>query len=467
MYISLLITVVVLINYFIKRDLYFSILLGTSLLIINLLTFEKIPLNVLTFKTNITYYVNFLIIIFFVFGMKYIHTALDRTDSKKQITEISNKVLRDKNIKILLVILFSLIMAPHPFIGLILIIFVATFLNFSTYNIVFLPILSTLVSSTFYYTFNTIGIQVSRQLNFGIKIIVIYYAIMYITYLIENNHKNNIVIRRNLIDLLFTIILLILNIFIYGVTYTLSREIYVSTAVSLLLTIAAGRIIITKISVFNNLDEKLEDKIVLDKMNALATTNVPYLIILGVILVELFLYYLVIELGMIGIFIFTLVNVVLVKRLKVVNMSQEHIEKKVYVPFSLLSILLLVEFLLYGYGSGTLSQSRPYFERLFTDFFSGDSAVLNYLLNLFTGSLLPMETMFHILNLNSMTLPEETSEIMLHDFQLINYIQMLFGLVTFYVIDFIFTIKENKKFQILGILLIFSGILQLIIILFV
>lgn len=442
---ELIIALIMWFNYIIKKDLYMSVIIGITLTFINLIAIKGFSINVLSYQSSFNYYFISLVYILFIIVMRYINYSLRATEVKNQIIEIFNFWIKDTNLKILTIVFLSIIFCNTPFVGLVLLIFIATFMNFSRYNMVLIPIIFININ---YLLFNYLKIQSIEMINikYLLVIILIYYIIMYLNYIYENNKvKDNIMnhFQQNIIDLIYTILLFIFNCIALLILINI-LPIYGSIMLSVFLTLIFGRLLISKIPILVNEDQKLESEINLQRLTIFNKIKTPYFFVVSLFIVELILYILIIKYYIIGILIFSFINyiaVMYVMKKNKFNYFRNNIgEISKFIFFILLFTLVFI----------LIKNNINY---------SNDINILHKILDSYnkTGQLV-LDTILNVQNYIAYVLFDSnissqmltindiySKSLILKVYYLIK-IQFLFGIFYFYIIDFIFVLDKKESY---------------------
>lgn len=453
-----LIAVIVLFNFFIKKNLYYSILIGNILLFLLFVIKFNIPVNIFFYKENLMLYIKGLFIFAFIVVLKNINYSLKNTDTKDQITELANYILKDKNIKILFLILMSFLLMQTPLIGLIVLIFIASFLNASKIGMIVIPLTYTgLTQIVLIYTDETKNIEKTNKII--IFLIIIYYLFMYIFYLIENNkqfRKN--FLKRNIIDFLFTIILLIVNLFFFfsiGIITTYLNAVIIS----LIMTLFFARYLVSKIHVFHNQDLDLNESVDVHKISKLSKTNIPYLLILLLFIVQLLIYSMMLKYLYAGMIVFIIVNTLIMK--KISSKEKEKFKFDKYKKFLIIYSITLLNYIMIM--NLTSIDNSSLFGTFYTNITESNNLMQNVLLNIQSFIFFPITTFINSVQIDLSSSAVEYNSVNLLKFQIIVYIQMLFSILTYYYISFIFSVDEEDDFNIVTIITIISMIFQILI----
>lgn len=445
--IGFLIFIICLINYYLKRDIFLTTIIGLILITFYIIIESNFSLNVLTYQKNTNIYLDFLLVGGLIITFRAMNDKLIHSYIKQEIQIIFDKLLKEKKIKILVIVLMSFLMYKTPILSIIYLTFLASFFRLSKNTMFFLPIISVTISYSFNYLANNIkGLDVFLNFRVFILILVIYILVI-LVYLIEKTKKKLSENKVLLKDLLFYLIIFLVTTFLIFETKNII-DIKMSFLFSYISSIMIGIYLVNNINMFKNPEVHDQKDLVEKKLKALQRLKLPYLMIglflLFYILGYIFYYY-----------NHTLGEVFLITiNIGFVNMAKSSKTKinvdylKVLIILLLISInyILIKEIYLFNLENiNSIIDMYILEKRNILTILITSTAFLFYP---------PFEISFGALSVINLNLIKVIMSI---------NIQMIASFFTLYILSFIFNIKKRDMLLLVSLTLISSFVIQFII----
>lgn len=443
--VGFLITALVWINYYFKKNIYQSVLIGSILFFIYLTAIEHITLSVLFFKSNFKIYIILISFYFFLVTLKKINIILKNSIFKKKVSEITNFLVPGIILKIFLLIIFSLLMYNTPIISFLFLFIIGTFLNLSIFNLI---LSSLLLATTSYFTIFSLE-YFETNIIYGILIIIIYFIITIIIYFYE---EKNILVRQDKKNIVIEIIMfLLVSELLFLILHNIF-DIRVVLIIIFAIIILINKFFFEKYSVL--FDNKKKINIKNNELEIIKETNISYSLLGLFLFTYFFLYIILIYYLMIGLILMTVFNLTIIKYNKTKIIDHEN------VSFTFLYILIAVNYILFN----SIEYNNSEIVKIFSYYAETNNTLLAFLTNIQSFIFLPYPNIQNHLTILENNFSDYNIIIYLK-FELIIFIQVLFGLVNLYIIKYTFSIKEKDINALVVTFLVISSILQFIVVL--
>lgn len=445
-----LIVAIVIINFYIKKDLYLSTIIGLVLLNIYLMIYYDVTLVSTSQFIDFKLLLDIAILTCMMLVFKKINDITSFTSTKDDIRNMLDTVLKDKKLKLVTIFLLGVFFSLSPFLGVIYLIFIAIFFRISKYNLIIVPIVSVLLFDVLRYLLTFDQIYADKFIAF--KFLILMYSILTMFLMLEKIRKFDIVVVKELLlDLIFMVICLVINIYVYIIAnylYSLKIAIFISLLITWILSI----IVLNKFSFFVNKDYKERKR---EKYKSyLAKMRLPYLTIVSIFLLEILgflLFHINFEIG--GIYIIIL-NLLFIK-----NFNSKNEYKKI--DYSKVVVFIIVIYVTIFILQSALEHSmEEVLSKLNNEvLYLGDP--LNFLLNSLNLILLPNTGIIE--NQFTSEVIRTTTNLKI---LLMLKVQMSFSIINLFILSQVFSLKKEEVLYIITTVLVTSIMLQFIIYLY-
>ncbi|MFV0287993.1 MAG: hypothetical protein ACK5HR_00880 [Mycoplasmatales bacterium] len=442
-----IIIILCLINYYLKKDIFVTTILGLSLTFIYLVSVTDFSLSILMYKKNVKIELYFIFYTILIITFRLLNDRLSYSYIQEKIQDIFDHLLHEKKLKFIFLAIVGSFIYTTPVLSIILLIFLGAFLRISRYNLIIMPFV--LIS-----TFNIYSELVIKQLQNGsfsslLIFLIILYSELLIFLIIERYRHLEHKIKKLIIDIVYYGLLLIINIVVLIILHnviTVDRLL----KISLIITLILGIYLATRLTIFINKEKK---ELIFQDIKKIQHYKLPYLIICGFIISYCLGYLIYTYSELLGITYYIIINLFYLRK----NIIKQKLEQETvtYIKFLAIGILSLINLVLLN-------------EMLYLNSNNFVSILDNYVLNHnnFLAIIISVQNyiFFPILDISS-----EISDTVLINSVLINKLlltiklQMIISLINIYFIHFIFRLKKRELIVIISILLIFSLILQIIV----
>lgn len=446
MIIEFLIFIVVLLNYFVKKNLYEASLLGMILTAFYLLVSKSIPLDIFFYKSNFDIYVKFLLTLLLVFSFYSLNIILEKRGLKKDLKRTFNIFFEDKKAKLLFLFLLSVIFYNSPILGLILLSFLATFLNFSSLSSVIIPFI-------FITSISMSGVYISHLLILNGKLIyfeylILFYVLMFLLVSFERIIETSKVhLKTLIIDFLFYTFFAVLNTFLFlllDFLYPSTASLIVSLVIIEFVMLAALRRY--KFLIIDNSDESLEVS------ESFKSLPLPYISLIFILFLYLVAFLISVYNLTFGIIIFIFLNNVLINRI-LKEKVEIKLEEKLKIGFLFLISAMILMILKYE----ALNINDIY--NKISDFYLVElSSFKNMFLIFQNFTFIP----YIDVDLNTLTSGLEYTELWKIKIYLLIKIQVIMSFFNIFIVGYILNIKKKEMFAANMILMFFLLVFQII-----
>ncbi len=441
-----LIFIIVLINYFVKKDIYLSTLLGMVLTGIYFVVLGNIPLDIIFYKTSIVIFLRVFVFFIFILSFHYLYNALNEYGIKGDLIRIFNVFFEDKKTKILFLLLSSVIFYKLPLVAIILLVFLSIILSFNLITAVVMPfILVTFLTMVSSYI-NVFLIQEGKILY--IQIIVLFYILMFLVITFERIMKNyKISIYNFIVDFAYYLVFLVLNIAIFlFLDYLYSPFGALISSMIIITFIMIGTLRRYPFLIVKDIEE--ENPV----SDIFLNLKLPYITFFSIFLLYLCLFLICSFNLILGLICFVVVNLFISK--KILPTKTDY---KVLFILKLISILVISSILLILIKYENININHL-FDKLSDFYLLKVSDIKNVLFISSNFSFIPNFNM----DLNSLVSALEYNEIWKVKVYLLVKIQLILSFVNIFILSFIFNLKKKDIFYVSLVLIASSLIFQMI-----
>lgn len=434
-----------------KENIFQNLIIINVLIYLYLSTKNQIDIKLIFQNMDMLIYILYILYILLINSLKNLNDKLNYTYEKQEIQRILDKIFLDKKIKIIILFVISIIASLKPQIGIIFLIFIASFLRISRINMIVIPILFTSFNAIFLNVLSNNYLILTNLSNLTYSLMA--FGIIILFYFLEKYRHDKNSKKYILFDCLYFLIIILIYVMVYLVLKSVTHE-FLTILISFIITLILAIYISNHYPRFVNKDKK---EIVEFAYNNKTLDRLFYFKLLSMFFVFLCLFLIYLKYSIIGIILIIIFNNIITKKIKFHSANDD--KKDTKSKNNKLDLFILLIFI--GLNYLVLTE---YIQFYFQSYLNN---IQNNLNQNFLNIMIPLQilTFVKVPLLNN---AEFINQFMIEDYLILKFLELIklmsiISIINITIYKYIFNIKRKDIFNICLIIFILNIVVQVLI----